>query len=214
MNKLSIAIVDSGLGNSRSVANAFSVLGYGDVPVTPHAADLENASHIVLPGVGAFGEGMSLLAKKDLIGVLRTQVLARKKPFLGICLGMQLLATSGSEMGRYEGLNWIEGRVDRLPLDTAQYRLPHVGWNEVRVNPSSRLFAGLHSTPQFYFVHSYHFSPAEPDVIAGTCDYGVEFTAAVESRNICGVQFHPEKSQRDGLQLLNNFIRNFSAPES
>ena len=207
-----IMIIDSGLGNTRSVANAFLSLGYLSVQVSARAADLKEASHIILPGVGAFGEGMSLLAKRNLIDPLREEVLGRKKPFLGICLGMQLLASQGSEMGMYRGLDWIEGSVDRLPVDTAQYRLPHVGWNDVRAKASSRLLDGNPSVLQFYFVHSYHFIPRDPAVIAGTCDYGINFAAAVERENICGVQFHPEKSQRDGLQLLSHFVKNFHGP--
>lgn len=204
-----IAIVRTELGNTQSVANALESLGC-PVEVTDSPERLREATHIVLPGVGAFGEGMEVLSRKNLINVLAGEVLEKKKPFLGICLGMQLLGSIGFESGRHEGLNWIEGTVDEIKPEEQSLRLPHVGWNAVTPTRQSRLLAGFDSDPMFYFVHSYHLNLENGSDEAGVCCYGPAFTAVVERDNICGVQFHPEKSQLDGLKLLKNFIKNFS----
>lgn len=203
-----IAIVHTELGNTQSVANALESLGCS-IEVTDRPERLREATHIILPGVGAFGEGAEVLERKNLTGALRAEVIEKKKPFLGICLGMQLLASVGFESGRHEGLNWIEGSVEKMEPEDRTLRLPHVGWNEVSPTRSSRLFEGLDSDPMFYFVHSYHLKPKIDSDTAGICHYGIPFTAVVERANIAGVQFHPEKSQLDGLKLLRNFIENF-----
>lgn len=204
-----IAVVRTELGNLQSVVNAFESLGCA-VEVTDRPERLREATHLVFPGVGTFGEGVEMLERKRLAPVLRNEVLERKKPFLGICLGMQLLAGVGFESGRHEGLGWIEGSVEKIDPGDASLRLPHVGWNEVRPTRPSRLLEGFDSDPMFYFVHSYHLKPENGPDTAGVCSYGADFTAVVENENICGVQFHPEKSQLDGLKLLRNFIENFS----
>lgn len=203
-----IAILNTGLGNMRSVANAFEAIGRETV-ITDDAKLIKSASHLVLPGVGSYAEGMRELRKKKLADVLHEQAIENKKPLLGICLGMQLFSTSGNEGGPCRGLDFIEGQTELLDNEGGQLRLPHVGWNEVLPSASSRLFRGVGPSPAFYFVHSYHFKPAHVEAVAATCEYGRPFAAAVESGNIAAVQFHPEKSHDAGLQVLKNFTENF-----
>ena len=201
-----IAIVDYGMGNLRSVINAFQYLGE-DVVIALKPADLDEASHIVLPGVGAFADAMDNLRKSDLIGALSQQVFENRKPFLGICLGMQLLAKVGHEYGKHFGLGWIDAEVVKFEFENKRLKIPHVGWNDIYPQRNHPLFIKLnrrHAT--FYFVHSYYLECAKDENIAATCEYGNEFTAAVWRDNIFGTQFHPEKSQENGLQLLENFI--------
>jgi glutamine amidotransferase len=159
-----------------------------------------------LPGVGAFGDGMANLKKFGLVDILRKEVLEQKKPFLGICLGMQMLADIGMEGGNHNGLGWIAGISRKLEGDQVPLRLPHVGWNDVSVSKNSILFGGV-KRPIFYFVHSYHIVPKDVSIISGYCRYGEKFAAAIEKDNIFGVQFHPEKSQDDGLKVLDNFLQ-------
>ncbi|MCS6800884.1 MAG: imidazole glycerol phosphate synthase subunit HisH [Chloroflexota bacterium] len=198
-----IAIVDYGMGNLHSVRHAFELVG-AEVRVTRDPEELYAAERIVLPGVGAFGECVKNLEASGLRAVLAELVLERGTPFLGICLGMQVLATLGEEFGRHEGLGWVPGVVRRFAGEGL--RIPHVGWNEIAPQIESPLFRGLGHAPCFYFVHSYHFVPDDPRVVAATCDYGGPFPAAILSRNIFATQFHPEKSQAVGLRLLENFL--------
>lgn len=197
-------IIDYGMGNLFSVANALKYLG-AEIKVSNRKDDLRNADRIILPGVGAFPDGMKNLKNLGIIESLEEEVFKNKKPFLGICLGMQLLAAEGEENGLTKGLGWIAGRVKRFQVDEKQFRVPHVGWNDVFPQKPSLLFAGLEK-PIFYFVHSYHLVPEDPSVITATCDYGENFAAAIQKDNLFGVQFHPEKSQKDGLKLLKNFL--------
>lgn len=201
-----IAIVDYGMGNIASVRNALTLLGSLGV-VTSKPGDFEKATHIVFPGVGAFPDGMRELEERGLISVLEREVLGKKKPFLGICLGMQLLATMGEEGGETKGLGWIRGIARKFSIDENKFRLPHIGWDDVSISPEHPLFAGV-SSPVFYFVHSYVLESRNEDVhvAAATCSYGETFTAAIQKENIFGVQFHPEKSQKSGLLVLRNFI--------
>ena len=199
-----VAIVDYGMGNVGSVARAIEQCG-GDAVVTDRPEDFETATHIVLPGVGAFGLGMEHLKARGLDQVLRQQVIDNRIPFLGICLGMQLLASRGFEHGETEGLGWIPGDVIRLAPEDPACRVPHVGWNEVR-HGGAPLFQGLPSGKDFYFVHSYHFRCADAGSVLATTPYGGEVVSAVQRDNILGVQFHPEKSQKAGFQLLRNFL--------
>ncbi|MCM8811722.1 MAG: imidazole glycerol phosphate synthase subunit HisH [Candidatus Omnitrophica bacterium] len=201
-----IALVDYGMGNLRSVANAFEAIG--EKPVITHSrAEIESAAGIVLPGVGAFGDGMKNLRRLELIETLNREVLEKKKPYLGICLGMQFLTDESEEHGLHKGFGWIKGRIREIKPADKRYKVPHMGWNELQILKEGGLFQGLPEAPVFYFVHSYHLEPAEPGVITAVCRHGAEVTAAVEKENIVGVQFHPEKSQRVGLQLLKNFVR-------
>ena len=198
-----IAVVDYGMGNVRSVAKALEAIG-AEPRVTRDAADLRAASHIVLPGVGAFAQCMTNLRTTQLVDVLDEEVRLRKKPFLGICLGMQLLARDSEEGGWHDGLGWLPASVRRLRGDGG-LKVPHIGWNDVHAASGSPLFKGVRDAV-FYFVHSYYVDCADPQLVAATCDYGQRFPAAVVADNVWAVQFHPEKSQRNGLCFLQNFL--------
>lgn len=200
-----IAIVDYGMGNLASVAKAFESL-YADVIVTRDPADLSAAERIVLPGVGAFGEGMGKLHELDLVEPLTEQVLVRHKPFLGICLGMELMATDSHEAGYHRGLGWIDGTVRPLADLAPSLKAIHIGWNDVEPSEGSPLFAHLGDSPNFYFVHQYYVDCRDPALVSGTTEYGGSFAAAVQKGNLLAVQFHPEKSQEAGLALLRNFL--------
>jgi glutamine amidotransferase len=201
-----IAIVDYGMGNVRSVLNAFEVIG-ADAHVTADPAALDDATHVVLPGVGAFGDAMAALHQRQLIAPLERQALVRRKPFLGICLGMQLLAKRSTEHGLTEGLGWFDADVERFELATGRLNVPHMGWNDIEPARPHPLFAGLRPAEfTFYFVHSYRMICRDPGEVAAACDYGGPFVAAIARDNIFAAQFHPEKSQDSGLQILKNFV--------
>jgi len=198
-----VSIIDYGMGNLQSVANACTALGVKATIInTPDL--LQEADRIILPGVGAFGDGMNNLEKRGWVEALESEVRINKKPFLGLCLGMQLLATTSSEYGCHAGFNWIPGTVERIPNTTV--RVPHIGWNDVCFSKKDGLFAGLGDSQVFYFVHSYMFRPSDPSVISGTCSYGIDFAASIEMDNIYATQFHPEKSHKIGLAVLKNFL--------
>jgi len=202
-----IAVVDYGAGNLQSVLNAFEAIGQKAAVVDEPAA-LAKASAIVLPGVGAFGDAMAALRQRNLLAGLREQVLERKKPYLGICLGLQLLAQESAEHGIHQGLSWIDGTVQRIRPEGGQFRVPHIGWNTIRIERECPLFNGLEDEPTFYFVHSYHLVVHEhmAQVVTASCWHGTTLTASVQHNHIYGVQFHPEKSQRNGLRVLENFV--------
>lgn len=200
-----VAIVDYGLCNLDSVARAVEECG-GKPMITCQARDIECASHIILPGVGSFREGMAKLKQRSLTQLLREQVAMREIPFLGICLGMQMLATRGCEGGETEGLGWIDGEVRRLQPKHSDERLPHIGWNEVVIMKNSTLFNGIESGRDFYFAHSYHFVCRRKDDILARTEYCDGFVSAIGRGCVFGVQFHPEKSQRLGLQVIKNFL--------
>lgn len=196
-----IAIVDYGMGNLRSVQKGFEHAGVTEVVVTDDASLVAAADGIVLPGVGAFRDAAAHLRASGLREVILARI-AEGVPFLGICLGMQLLASVGLEDGEWEGLGVLGGTCERLP---GGVKIPHIGWNTVAYPRESELFAGIPEGTAFYFVHSYHLRPADPACIIGAATYGVEFAAAVEQRSVFAVQFHPEKSSSAGLALLGNF---------
>jgi imidazole glycerol-phosphate synthase subunit HisH len=199
-----IAIVDYGMGNTRSVAGA--LLACGHVPViTSDPAQLADSDAIILPGVGSFRRAMERLHEGDLVAPLTDLVVRQRRPFLGICLGMHVLAELGTEGGDCRGLGWIPGRVVRLKSGEPAVRIPHVGWNEVQFEGSAALLTGLDSQADFYFAHSYHFLPGDESIVLGRTSYGDGCISMVKCQNIYGVQFHPEKSQRVGLRLLGNF---------
>jgi len=200
-----VAIVDYGMGNLDSVARAVEECG-GDPVVTDRAADLETANRIILPGVGAFPEGMRNIRFRSLDRILREQVADKGIPLLGICLGMQLLASRGLEGGETEGLGFIDGEVRRLVPGGEDVRIPHVGWNEVVVEGDPPLFRGIQPGKDFYFVHSYHFCCTRREDVLARTPYCGGFVAAVGRGPVFGVQFHPEKSQRTGFRLLRNFL--------
>ena len=203
-----VAVIDYGLCNIDSVARAVVECG-GTAIITDRAEEILLATHIVLPGVGSFTDAMQNIRKASLDVILKKRVEEERIPFLGICLGMQLLATKGWEGGETQGLGWIAGEVRRLEPPDPSVRIPHVGWNTVEQVRSSPLLAGVASGKDFYFVHSYAFKPEDASVISGTCSYGEDFVAAVEKNRVCATQFHPEKSQKAGLQVLTNFIERY-----
>lgn len=200
-----IALVDYGLGNIRAFANIYHRLNMPFV-IASKAEDLNGATRLVLPGVGAFDEAMTLLAKSGLRGPLEELVLGCKLPVLGICVGMQMLAHA-SEEGALKGLGWIDGEVRKFDASKLAHkpRLPHMGWNEVVPKGINPLFHGLEVGSRFYFLHSYYFSCQNVADAIAEADYGGTFSSAVGSGNIYGVQFHPEKSHLNGVQLLRNF---------
>ena len=201
-----VTIVDCGMGNLQSVANAFEAVGaLACIARTPE--ELSAAERIVLPGVGAFGHGMTKLREGGWVRKLEDEVRGKGKPFLGICLGMQLLASVGTEHGQHEGLNWITGEVRRMVCVEPSLRLPHIGWNDVRFVHSDGLYEGLGESQVFYFVHSYALNPDDGSVVSGVCNYGTEFAASIQKDNLYATQFHPEKSHRAGLAVLKNFAR-------
>jgi glutamine amidotransferase len=191
--------------NLDSVARAIEMCG-GKPVITDRAEDLASATHIILPGVGAFRDAMLNLKRRGLDIMLREEVVENEIPFLGICLGMQLLALRSWEGGETAGLGWLDGEVRRLEPNGEDRRIPHIGWNEVNVGQDTPLFRGIASGKDFYFVHSYHFCCQDDRDIMAYTPYCGGFVSAVRKGHILGVQFHPEKSQRVGLQLLKNFI--------
>ena len=197
-----IALIDYGAGNLRSVAKALEEVG-AQVTITARPTDLEAAEKLVLPGVGSFGDGMAALRARDLVQPIR-QAAIEGKPFLGICLGMQLLLQEGEDMGQHEGLALLPGKVLRFPEE--DLKVPHTGWNQLWPTDMSPLLADIPLGSYAYFNHSYYCDP-DDQVVAARTDYGLNFASALWHENIFGVQFHPEKSQHVGLQMLRNFVR-------
>jgi imidazole glycerol-phosphate synthase subunit HisH len=200
-----VAIVDYGMGNIDSVARAVEEAGAIPI-VTDRQSDFETASSIILPGVGSFAEGMDAIRERKLDTILAKQVFDNKIPFLGICLGMQLLGTVGFEVHKTKGLGWIDAEVVQLEPSNFEERVPHVGWNQVYPIRPSALFADIPVGADFYFVHSFHIVPREKGNILSTTDYCGSFVSAVRRDNIFGVQFHPEKSLGMGIRLIRNFV--------
>lgn len=199
-----VAIIDYGMCNLGSVRRAFEECG-ADASVTDDPDDLRDASHIVLPGVGAYGDGMANIRARGWDAAIRRAAEEDCVPLLGICLGMQLLSSRGFESGDTEGLGLIPGEVVKL-APTAGERIPHVGWNEVQHREGDPLFAGILDGMDFYFVHSYHFRTVDPGHVSASTPYCGGFAAAVRSGNVFGTQFHPEKSSLSGFRLIRNFL--------
>jgi imidazole glycerol-phosphate synthase subunit HisH len=195
-----IAIIDYGVGNLRSVEKAFQHVG-ADALVTADPEVVRGAAGVVLPGVGAFGDGIEQLAARGFVPVVK-EIAAQGRPLLGICLGMQFLFGESEEMGQYVGLGLLPGRVVRFH---GELKVPHIGWNQVCALRPSPLLAGLPAEPYAYFVHSYYVEPADPDDVLATTDYGGPYASVVGRGHIFGLQFHPEKSQEVGLRMLRNF---------
>jgi glutamine amidotransferase len=202
-----IAIIDYGMGNLRSVQKGFEKIG-AEAVVTSNPADLLHADRVVLPGVGAFRDCIHNLEQRGFVEPI-LQVIQQKKPFLGICLGLQLLFTESEEFGLHKGLGVIPGRVTRFPegMNEGGEKLPvpHMGWNQIALQGDVPLFNGVTDGSNVYFVHSYYVTPDDPAVVAATCSYGIRFCAAIRKGNLMATQFHPEKSQAIGLQMLKNF---------
>jgi imidazole glycerol-phosphate synthase subunit HisH len=207
-----VALIDYGSGNLHSAARALreaaSLAGTGhEILVTDTPEDILAADRIVLPGVGHFAEcARGLRARHGVEDALNEAVLKHQKPFFGICVGMQLMATAGMEDGQTPGLAWIKGLVDKIEPGEG-YRIPHMGWNGLDILRPHPVLADLGDDPHVYFTHSYAMSPDNPADIAATADYGRPIVAAVARRNMFGTQFHPEKSQRVGLKILSNFLK-------
>jgi glutamine amidotransferase len=197
-----IAIIDYQMGNLRSVQKAFERVGHA-AAVTSDAATLEQADRIVLPGVGAFEDAIAELHRRDLVGPIRAAI-ESGKPFLGICLGLQLLFDVSFEGGVHEGLGVVAGEVRRFEI-AAEYKVPHMGWNEVTFRRRAPIFAGVEDGAHFYFVHSYYVVPKDGGVVDGEASYPDPFCATIWRDNLFATQFHPEKSQAAGLKLLKNF---------
>ncbi len=204
---MKIVIIDYGSGNIKSVVNALTLLkGGNEIILSNKSSDVRAANYLILPGVGAFADCMQgLKAQEGLIEEIRNQVLKEKKPFLGICVGMQILASIGHENGEHQGLGFINGKVEKIPAKN-DLKVPHMGWNEVVVDSKHALFKGINSGEHFYFANSYHFICQNKNNILAHVEYGEKLSAVVAKDNILGVQFHPEKSGEAGLKLLQNFL--------
>ncbi|MBP3701455.1 MAG: imidazole glycerol phosphate synthase subunit HisH [Lachnospiraceae bacterium] len=197
-----IAIIDYDAGNLKSVEKALLALGEAPV-VTRDPETILSADKVILPGVGAFGEAMERLHEYGLVEVIR-QVAAQGTPFLGICLGLQLMFESSEESPGVAGLGLLKGQILRIP-DAPGLKIPHIGWNSLEITPGARLFAGLENGSYVYFVHSYYLKAEDPSIVAATTEYSTCIHASVESGNVFACQFHPEKSSEVGLQILRNF---------
>ena len=196
-----IAIIDYDAGNLKSVEKALQYLGV-EAKITSDAEEILRADKIILPGVGAFGDAMEKLNTRGLSEVIREAV-RRKIPLLGICLGLQLLFEASEETPGVDGLSVLKGKIIRIP-DKEGFKVPHIGWNSLKINQESKLFAGIPEDSYVYFVHSYYLAAEEP-IVAATTDYVVDIHAAVEKEHVFACQFHPEKSGDIGLKLLKNF---------
>lgn len=198
-----VAIIDYDAGNIRSVEKAVALLGYEAV-VTREREIILSADHVILPGVGAFGDAMGKLNQYGLVSVIREAV-ERQTPFLGICLGLQLLFESSEEAPGVEGLGLLPGRILRLP-EKKDLKIPHIGWNSLRFPYQGRLFQGIAEGAYVYFVHSYYLQAKEPQIVKAETEYGTLIHASVERDNLFACQFHPEKSSEVGLRILQNFL--------
>lgn len=198
-----LAIIDYDAGNMKSVEKAVQYLGE-EVVLTDREEELLSADRVILPGVGSFGAAMESLRRNGLDKVIR-KVVENNTPFLGICLGMQMLFDESEESPGVEGLHLLPGKILRIP-ETPGLKIPHMGWNSLHFPKETRLFAGLPENTYTYFVHSYYLQADDPDVVAAVTDYGIELQVAVEYGYIFGCQFHPEKSSKDGLAILRNFL--------
>ncbi|MDF2632892.1 MAG: hisH [Caproiciproducens sp.] len=198
-----IAVIDYGAGNLQSVVKAFSFIGC-DVLVTADKDELKNASAAILPGVGAFGDAMSCLKNSHFVNPV-LDFIESGKPFLGICLGLQLLFEGSEESPHVSGLGVLSGKIVKIPAETG-LKIPHVGWNSLNIKSHDGLFKGLKPNPYVYFVHSYYLKAENPEVVSSTTAYGAQIDASVQRGNLFATQFHPEKSGQTGLQMLKNFV--------
>ncbi|WKZ19219.1 MAG: imidazole glycerol phosphate synthase subunit HisH [Candidatus Jettenia sp. CY-1] len=205
MRNTMIVLINYGMGNNGSILNMLKKIGI-DAIISSHVDDIKKAHKLILPGVGAFDNGMKNLNNLDLTPILHEKVMRDKTPILGICLGMQLL-TQKSEEGSLPGLGWIDAQT--IKFNHSELKIPHMGWNTITVYKQSALFREIYQEPKFYFVHSYHVMCSNENDILTKTFYGYEFVSSIQQENIIGVQFHPEKSHKYGMKLLKNFVENF-----
>ena len=199
-----VAIIDYDAGNIKSVQKAIEYLGE-DVVITRDPEVILNASRVILPGVGAFGDAMEKLHKYNLVDVIK-EVVKREIPFLGICLGLQLLFERSDETPGVEGLGILKGEIKRIP-DNGELKIPHIGWNSLSYPNNGRLYEGIAEESYVYFVHSYYLDAEDKDIVVATTEYGTTIHASVEQGNVFACQFHPEKSSSVGLKILDNFLK-------
>ena len=201
-----IAIVDYGVGNLHSVYKKLLQLKV-DVFIANSPKEFARADKLILPGIGHFGKGMQNLKALSLINCLHEEVLTNKKPILGICLGMQLMGLGSEEAPEEKGLGWLDNQVVRFKMpDTLHFKIPHIGWNQLTIRTENALTKNISSSAEFFFSHSYHLADFDSGIVVSETDYGYPFTSAVSDNNIFGVQFHPEKSHDQGIQIFKNFL--------
>ena len=210
---MKIAIIDYETGNLKSVSKALelasnNVLKKSNIEIINSAKDLNNFDKVILPGQGSFKQCFqSLNSIHGILDGLSDFVTVKKKPILGICVGMQLFANFGDEDGGSDGLGWIEGKVKKISLKDLSLKLPHMGWNNIKISSHSKLLSGINNDSHFYFVHSYSYDVDEKKYVSATTNYSIEIVSAIEKDNIFGTQFHPEKSQANGIKILENFVK-------
>ena len=210
---MKIAIIDYETGNLKSVSKALelasnNVLKKSNIEIINSAKDINNFDKVVLPGQGSFKQCyQSLNSIHGILDGLTDFVIVKKKPILGICVGMQLFANFGDEDGGSDGLGWIEGKVKKISLKDLSLKLPHMGWNNIKISSHSKLLSGINNDSHFYFVHSYSYDVDEKKYVSATTNYSVDIASAIEKDNIFGTQFHPEKSQANGIKILENFVK-------
>ena len=210
---MKIAIIDYETGNLKSVSKALelasnNVLKRSNIEIINSAKDLNNFDKVVLPGQGSFKQCFqSLNSIHGILDGLSDFVTVKKKPILGICVGMQLFSSFGDEDGGSDGLGWIKGKVKKISLKDLSLKLPHMGWNNIKISSNSKLLNGINNDSHFYFVHSYSFDVDEKKYVSATTNYSSEIVSAIEKENIFGTQFHPEKSQANGIKILENFVK-------
>ena len=206
---MKITIVDYNSGNISSVINSFSEISNDkvDIGVTSDLNKIKSSDKLVLPGQGSFKSCVEALNNiKGLVDTLNEMVINRKKPLLGICVGLQMFADIGYEEIETKGLGWISGKVSKIDNQNGKYKLPHIGWNQINIVKESQIFKNIENNSHMYFVHSYEFIPEDKNVVSATTDYSSKVVCAIEKENIFGTQFHPEKSDKTGLKIINNFI--------
>jgi glutamine amidotransferase len=203
---MKVVIVDYGMGNVRSIVGALRFLGFNNVLVSNKTSEIKSADKFILPGVGSFPSAIANIKKLKIDKLLTYEVLVKKKPILGICLGMQLMCKNSSECGANEGLGFINGTINRFKCTS--FPVPHIGFNQVVYDKESKLFSGIANSSDFYFVHSFKMD-SNSEVIKSICNYENSFISSYEVGNIAGVQFHPELSQTNGLKLIRNFLEKF-----
>jgi len=206
---MNVTIVDYNSGNISSVINSFKEVANGkvNIRVTSDLNKIKSSDKVVLPGQGSFKSCVDALNKiSGLIDILNEFAINNKKPLLGICVGLQMFADIGYEESETKGLGWISGKVSKIDNQNGKYKLPHIGWNQINFVKDSKIFKNIENNSHMYFVHSYEFIPEDKSVISSTTDYSSKIVCSVEKENIFGTQFHPEKSDRMGLKIINNFI--------